>query len=86
MRPASGREPTGKAAVALARAALVPARMSSVSAVVSWTLAPTGIEPAKLTDPETGSDPWMARRYDSSPPASTTARGFPNDAGPVTSR
>ncbi len=57
-----------------------------MSAVVSWTTAPTGIVPATKTDPVAGSVPWIARRYDSSPPASTTAIGFPKEAGPVTSR
>ena len=30
-----------------------------MSAVLSWTIAPTGIEPARITDPDPGSDPWM---------------------------
>ncbi len=48
-----------------------------MSAVVSWTTAPTGIVPATKTDPDAGSVSPIARRYHSSPPASMTASGFP---------
>ena len=86
MSAASGCASAGKSAVARARASFVPARMSSVFAVVSWTVAPTGTEPNRDTDPVVGSDPTIALRYDPSVPTSATARGFPNEAGPVRSR
>ena len=37
-----------------------------MSAVVSCTEAPTGIDPASRTDRTSDRKPWMARRYDSS--------------------
>ena len=48
-----------------------------MSAVVSCTEAPTGIDPASRTEPVVGSEPWMARRYDSSVPTSRTDSGLP---------
>ena len=51
MSAASGRASSGKPARARARASRVPARMSSVPAVVSWTVDPTGTPPWTRTTP-----------------------------------
>ena len=47
----SGRAPSGKPASASAIEAFVPSKIWSVPAIVSWTVAPSGMAPKNAIDP-----------------------------------